>query len=89
MVVIIGPTTPCICCQSTLLNTSARTQAISGDLQGIVATYLKCDGDVINQIKKSLLLSLSLKKKLKSGNIWQISSKKVDCLVHFLRLLAA
>ena len=62
MVVIIGPTTPCICCQSTLLNTSARKQAISGDLQGLVATYLKYDGDVINQIKKSLLLSLSLKK---------------------------
>ena len=34
-------------------------QAINNKLQGSVATYLKCGG-VVNQIKKSLLLSLGV-----------------------------
>ena len=46
-------------------------QAIDDKLQGTVATYLKCGGLINNQIKKGLLLSLLVKKKLKSVNIWQ------------------
>jgi len=37
-------------------------QAINDKLQGSVATYLRCGGVVYEQIKKSLLLSLSVKK---------------------------
>jgi len=33
-------------------------QAINDKLQGSVATYLRCDGVVNNQIKKDLVLSL-------------------------------
>jgi len=33
-------------------------QAISHNLQGSVATYLRCGGVINNQIKKGLLLSL-------------------------------
>ena len=48
---------------------NVRKQAIPDKLQGTVATYLS--GRVLNnQIKKGLLLSLSVKK-LKSANIWQ------------------
>ena len=36
-------------------------QAINDKLQGSVATYLRCGGVVNNQIKKGLLLSLSVK----------------------------
>ena len=40
-------------------------------LQDSVATYLRC-GEVVNkQIKEALLLSLRVKKKIKSVNIWQ------------------
>jgi len=46
-------------------------QAINDKLQGSVATNLRCDGVVNNQIKKGLLLSLRAKKKLKSVNILQ------------------
>jgi len=37
-------------------------QAINDKLQGSVATYLRCGGVVNNQIKKSLLLSVRVKK---------------------------
>jgi len=37
-------------------------QAINDKLQGSVATNLRCDGVVNNQIKKGLLLSLRAKK---------------------------
>ena len=37
-------------------------RAIIDKLQGNVAAYLRCDGVVINQIKKGLLLSLRVKK---------------------------
>jgi len=53
-------------------------QAINDKLQDSVATYLRCGGVVNNQIKKGLLLSL--RKKLKSANIWQsyqLTSKNV------------
>jgi len=39
-------------------------QAIKDKLQGSVATYLRCGGVVNNRIKKGLLLSLRVKKKL-------------------------
>jgi len=39
-----------------------RLQAVNDKLQGIAATYLRCGGVVNNQIKKGLLLSLSVKK---------------------------
>ena len=60
-------------------------QAINDKLQGSVAAFLKCGGVVNNQIKKSLLLSLSEKK---SVNIRQSYKQKRDFIVHFLRLLA-
>jgi len=37
-------------------------RAVSDKLQGSVATYLRCGGVVNNQIKKSLLLSVRVKK---------------------------
>ena len=63
-------------------------QAANDKLQGSVAAYLMCSGVVNNQIRNGLLLSLRVKKKLKSVNIWQIYKQKHDCLMHFLRLLA-
>jgi len=63
-------------------------QAINDKLQGSVAAYLRCGGAVNNQLKKGLLMSPRVKKKLKSVNIWQSYKQKRDCLVHFLRLLA-
>jgi len=50
-------------------------------LQGSVAAYLRCGGVVNNQIKKGLLLSLSVKKILKSVNIRQSYEQERDCLV--------
>jgi len=35
-------------------------QIVNGKLQGGVATYIRCGGIVNNQIKKGLLLSLSV-----------------------------
>ena len=58
-------------------------QAINDKLQGSVAAYLRCGGVVNNQIRKGLLLSLTVKKNLKSVNIWQSYKQKRDCLVHF------
>ena len=63
-------------------------RTVNNKLQGSVAMYLKCGGLDDNQIKKGLLLSLSLKKILKSVNIRQSYRQERDCLVHFLRLLA-
>jgi len=39
-------------------------QAINDKLQGGVATYLRCGGVVNNQIKKSLLLSVTVSKEI-------------------------
>ena len=50
------PTAPRICCYTTLI--SAK-QAINDELQGSVATYLRCGGVVNNQIKKGSFLSLT------------------------------
>ena len=57
--------------------------------QGSVATYLRRGGVVNNQIKKGLLLSLTVKK-IKIGEYLAKLAyhQKRDCLVHFLRLIA-
>ena len=64
-------------------------QAINDKLQGSVATYLRCGGIIDNQIKKGLLLSLWVKKLVKSVNIWQSYKQERDCFVHFLRLFSS
>jgi len=56
-------------------------QVINDKLQDSVATHLRCGEVFNNQIKKSLLLSLWVKK-----NIWQSYEQERDCLVHFARL---
>ena len=43
-------------------------QAINEKLRGSVAAYLRCGGVDNNQIKKGLLLSVRVKKILKSAN---------------------
>jgi len=58
-------------------------QAIDDKLQGNVATYLRCGGVVNNQLKKGLLLRLSVIF-FKSVNIWQSYKHERDCLMHFL-----
>jgi len=66
---------------------SEKKQAINDKLQGSVATYIRCGRVVNNQIRKSLLLTLSVKF-FKSVNIWQSYKQVRDCRVHFLRVLA-
>ena len=51
-------------------------QAINDKLQGSVATYLRFGGVVNKQIKKGLMLSPRMKKKLKSMNIWKSYKKE-------------
>ena len=58
---------------------------INNKLQGNIFKVLWV---VNSQIKKGLLLSLSVNFLLKSANIWQSYKKERDCLVHFLRVLA-
>jgi len=81
---------PHLACVATLPCETLMTakQAINDKLQGSVATHLRRSNVVNNQIKKGLLLSLCVQKKLKSVNIWQSYRHERDCLVHFLRLLA-
>jgi len=58
----VNPATPCICCHTTLWNIN-KWLAINYKVYtniNIMATYLRCGGDVNNQIKKDLLLSLSV-----------------------------
>ena len=62
-------------------------EAIDDKLQGSVATHLKCGGVVNKQIKKGLLLSLSVKIFLNRWIIWQNYKQERGCLMHFLRLL--
>ena len=47
---------------TTLWNIDVRKQAINDNLQRTVATHLRCGRVVNNQIKKGLLLRLSVKK---------------------------
>jgi len=60
-------------------------QATNDELQGSVATYLRCGGVVNNQIKKGLLLSVS-ELFFKSVNIWQSYKQERGCLMHFAHL---
>jgi len=55
-------------------------QAVKDKLQCSVATYLRCGGVINNQIKKGLLLSLRVKKKLFKK--LQSYKQERDCLVH-------
>ena len=57
-------------------------QAINDKLQGSAATYLRCGEVVNNQIKRGLLLSLWVKKYLKSVNIWQSYKQERDCALY-------
>jgi len=59
----------------------ATKKAINDKLQGSVATHLMYGGVVNKQIKKRLLLSLRVKKNLKSVNIWQSYKQERDCHV--------
>jgi len=43
-----------------------------------------CGGVVNNQMKNGLLLSLAVKKKLKSVNIWHSYKQEGGCLVYIL-----
>jgi len=63
----------------------SEKQAINDKLQGSVATYLKCNGVVNNQIKKGLLLSHWVIF-FKSVNIWQSYKQQRGCLMHFAHL---
>jgi len=72
------------CCHTALWNINVTKQAINDELQGSVATYVKCGGVVNNQIKKCLLLSLSVI--FKSVNISQSYKQGRGCFVHFARL---
>jgi len=58
---------PFLACVATLpcKTLISAKQAINDKLQGTVAACLTCGGVVNNQIKKGLLLSLSVKKKFK------------------------
>ena len=86
---IKNPTAPCMCCCALPCETlTSAKQAINDTLQGSAATYLSCGGVVNKQTKKGLLLSLRVKRFLKSVNIWQSYRQERDCLVHSLRLLA-
>jgi len=52
---IRNPTVPCMCCYAVYRayeTLTAAKQAINYKLQGSVATYLRCDGVVNNQINK-------------------------------------
>jgi len=66
--------------------TLSAKQAINNKLQGSVATYLRCDGVVINEIKKSLLLGLRVKKNFKISEYLAKLQQERDCLVHFAHL---
>jgi len=86
--VIKNHTAPCVCCHTTLWNINVRKQAIDDKLQRTVATYLKCGGVVINQLKKGLLLSLSAKLFF-FWNWWIFRDvQESGCLKHFVRLFA-
>jgi len=61
-------------------------QAINDKLQNNVAIYLRCCGVVNNQIKKGLLLSLSVIFFFKSVNISQSYKQKRGCLMRFVHL---
>ena len=74
---IKNPIAPCICCYTTLWNINVRAkQAINAKLKRTcsVAAYLRCGGVVNNQVRKGLLLSMSVNF-LKSVYIWQLQTR--------------
>ena len=75
----IPPHVPCVATLPCETLMSAK-QAINDKLQGSVATYLRCGGVVINQIKKNLLMCVKIF--FKSVNIWQ----ERGCLMQFAHL---
>jgi len=52
-------------------------QAINDQLQGSVTVYLTCGGVINNQIKKGLLLSLTVKKNYNRWIFGKVTSKNV------------
>ena len=66
---------------------SQANAAINDKLQGTVVTYLGCGGIVNNQIKKCWVYHWK-KIKIDAYLVWY-TDKKMDCVMHFLRLLAA
>ena len=57
-------------------------QAINDKLQGSVAAYLRCGGVVNSQIKKGLLLSLTVKRFFKIGEyLAKLQSYKQNVIV--------
>jgi len=70
-----------------LVNINARKLTTNDKLQGSVATYLRCGGDVSNiQISKSLLLQSASETKLNLMNIWRSYKQDRCSFVHFVRL---
>ena len=69
-----------------LVNINVRKQAINDKLQGSVATCLKYGGVFNNQIKKGLLMSLSVKNNQIRWIFRNVTSKNVCCVMHFGRL---
>ena len=68
-------------CETLISENKQLTKKLLG-----VATYLRCDGVVNNQIKKGLLLSLPVKFFFKLVNIWQSNKQEGVSLVHFVCL---
>ena len=60
-------------------------QAINDKLQGSVATYLKCGGLLISELRKVYCWVCEWNF-FKSVNIWQSYKKQSDSLMHFARL---
>ena len=83
-------TPPCETLMSENERPSQTNAVINDKLQGTVVTYLRYGGIFNNQIKKGLLLSMPVKEVLKSVNMWHSYGQKgrVDCVAHFLQLLA-
>ena len=61
-------------------NINVRKQAINDKLQGRVATYLTCGGVANDQIKKGLLLSLSVKKFEIGEYLAKLQTKRYCCI---------
>ena len=77
---IKNPTAPCIMLLLPCETLMSAKQAINYKWQGSVATYLRCRGDVKNQIAESEW------KKFKSVNILQSYKQERGCLMHFAHL---
>jgi len=81
-----NPTTPSICCHTTLWNINVRKQAINDKLQGSVAKFLRCGGLSITKLRKVYCWVCRWNFYKKSVNIWQTYTHEGGCLVRFVRL---